>query len=80
MATGIRTKTLVLLTTAAILGGGLYFFEQQLPPSNSSDTKTRQPLFSFQEADVVALNIIAPDYSLNLKKLDTGNWVIHRQK
>lgn len=80
MASGIRTKTLVLLATAAILGGGLYLFEQQLPSSNSSDTATKQPLFNFQEGDVVALKIIAPDYTLNLKKLATGTWVIVREK
>ncbi|BAC08438.1 DUF4340 domain-containing protein [Thermosynechococcus vestitus] len=80
MASGIRTKTLVLLTTAAILGGGLLLFEQQLPNPNRSDTPIKKPLFHFQEADVVALKIIAPDYSLNLKKLATGNWVIDREK
>ncbi len=80
MASGIRTKTLILLATAAILGGGLYLFEQQLPSPTSSDTQTKKPLFAFQEDDVVALKIVAPDYSLNLKKLATGNWVIHREK
>ncbi|MDM7325502.1 MAG: DUF4340 domain-containing protein [Thermosynechococcus sp. Uc] len=80
MASGIRTKTLVLLTTAAVLGGGLFLFEQQLPSPNSSDKQTQKPLFHFQEADVAALKITAPDYSLNLKKLATGNWVIDREK
>ncbi|WNC87039.1 DUF4340 domain-containing protein [Thermosynechococcus sp. QKsg1] len=80
MATGIRTQTLVLLATAAILGGGLYLFEQQLPTPNSTDTAAKKPLFGFQEGDVVALKIITPDYSLNLRKLVTGHWVIDREK
>ncbi|WP_298611553.1 DUF4340 domain-containing protein [uncultured Thermosynechococcus sp.] len=80
MATGIRTKTLVLLATAAILGGGLYLFEEQLPRPNAPNAKAKKPLFHFQEAAVVALKIVSPKYSLNLKKLETGNWVIDRGK
>ncbi len=79
MVTGIRTKTLILLATAAILGGGLFLFEQQLPPPSGTREETKEPLFQFQEADVTALQIIAPQYNLNLKKQATGTWIIQGQ-
>jgi hypothetical protein len=80
MATGIRTKTLILLATAAILGGSLFLFEQQLPAPNAPSQQTKARLFSFQEADVTALKIVAPQYTLNLKKQETGTWVIQREQ
>ncbi|XFA73900.1 DUF4340 domain-containing protein [Thermosynechococcaceae cyanobacterium Okahandja] len=80
MAIGIRTKTLILLATAAILGGGLFLFEQQLPQPNGADQPVKAPLFGFQEADVVALRIVAPQYTLNLKKQETGTWLIDREQ
>lgn len=80
MGTGIRTKTLILLATAAILGGGLFLFEEQLPKPNESGQQTKVRLFSFQEAQVSALRIVAPRYRLNLKKQASGTWVIQREQ
>ncbi len=77
MATGIQTKTLILVATAAILGGSLYFWQAQLPPPTTEESATTsQPLFNVQESQITSLVIKSANQTLKLKLDSSGAWQI----
>lgn len=76
----LKRSTLILVGIAFLLGSGVLISEAQRsnPIGDTAEQTADQPLFDFNEEDVVALEIRRGGETLAFEQDDTGNWQMLR--